>query len=544
MEDIERIEVVRGPNQASYGANAFQGVINIITRSPSTDTGIGVVTSVGKRGFGDYYARMAQNAGPVDWRLSLSSREISSFEDRGAKPAIWDETIRRKMLNAQFAYHPDTKQEWRLQIGLSRGDDNAGTTTEANKYPLHDRSADHNFLQLAWRNAYSPDSEVSLQYYHYDRKDREVYQKSNSVTTPTEWIPVDFNLDTRRDDLEFQQIHGFSDNVKGVWGIGLRRDEAKSPHYLYGLGTVSGNQWQVFGNMDWQISPAWLLHVGAMVENHYLADTQFSPRVALNYAIDPNHSIRISAGQGYRAPTLLEARSREVYPGGPASIADVGNWSVINLDSEQGTFGELGYVGRFPSVKLSVDARLFLDRYNKYIDSVSCNLEAMPNECPFAQPLGYVRPSWFGNRKAYYFYNSGDLEVYGGDLTLDWRHDVLGRFVFSTALTQINAGSMTDLDAEKSAPTHASSLLWTKTFAGGWNTSLGFYYMGYMKWPNDGDDQWAYHKLDLKIGKRFGKPGTDNEIAVTLQNVNDKHSEFDVYYEVERQAFVTLRLSL
>jgi iron complex outermembrane receptor protein len=539
LEDIERVEVVRGPNQASYGANAFQGVINIISRAPAADHGIGLVVSRGQRGFEDYYARMGRSEGAFDWRVSLSSREASSFEDRGIKPTYWDEATQRQVLNGQWAWRPDTQQEWRVQLGLSRGQDVAGTTIEPHKYPLHGRSADGNFFQLAWRNSYAPGSEISLQYYHYDRKEREAYLKSDSATAPTQWIPVEFGVDMRRDDLEFQQNTRLGEQLRAMWGIGLRHDEVKSAHYFHGLGTLAGDQWQVFGNLDWQASPAWLLHVGLMLEKHYLTDSLFSPRLAVNYALAANHSLRLSAGRGYRAPTLFEARSREVYPNGPGVVADVGYWSYLPLDPERVDFREVGYVGRLPELGLLLDVRVYSDKYDKYIDSQTCNLDTAT--CAFAAPAGYARPAWFGNAKANYFYNSGDLHVYGADITLDWRHRTWGRFVFSTAYTQINAGPMTDQDAEVSAPMHASSLLWSKGFAGGWTTSLGLYRVGYFKWPNDGDDQWAYRRIDLKLAKRLGRAGSEDEIALTLQNLNDKHTEADEY-TVERQAFVTLRL--
>ena len=48
MDDVERIEVVRGPNGAAYGVNAFQGVVNIITRAPSTESGRALVFRTGK----------------------------------------------------------------------------------------------------------------------------------------------------------------------------------------------------------------------------------------------------------------------------------------------------------------------------------------------------------------------------------------------------------------------------------------------------------------------------------------------------------------
>ena len=539
VEDIERIEVVRGPSQAVYGANAFQGVVNIITREPAADYGLGLVVSRGKRGLADHYARFGRSQSNLDWRVSLSTRAMSSFEDRGVKPTYWGEDIERQVLNARLAYRPDNQQELTLQFGLSRGEDWAGTTLEANKYPFHKRGDDNDFVQIAWRNSYAMGSEWSLQYYHFGRREREAYLKSNDPVSPTQWLPVNYDLDVQRDDLEFQQIHSFNPALRAVWGLGLRRDAVESAHYLYGLGTVGGNQWQLFGNVDWQATPDWLLHVGGMVEKHYLTDTLFSPRIAANYSLAANHTLRFSVGRGFRAPTLYEGSTREVDVNPAGGVADVGVWTALPLDPERVTFQEIGYVGRYPGLGLNVDARVFSDRYEQYIDSRSCKLEATPNGCPFSAPDGYSRPSWFGNGKAFYFYNSGDLRVYGGDLTLDWSHPVWGRFVYSVAYTRIKAGSMNDLDAEDSAPIHTSSLLWSKEFQHGWSVSLGRYHVGFMKWPDDGDEQWPYDRIDLRLAKRLGGPG--DEIALTLQNVNSRHTEFDEYL-VERQAFVTLRL--
>src|SRR5690606_13218665 len=57
LEDIERIEVFRGPNTVSYGANALLGVINIITRPPNDSMGTRATYTTGKRGIQDWYAR-------------------------------------------------------------------------------------------------------------------------------------------------------------------------------------------------------------------------------------------------------------------------------------------------------------------------------------------------------------------------------------------------------------------------------------------------------------------------------------------------------
>jgi len=74
------------------------------------------------------------------------------------------------------------------------------------------------------------------------------------------------------------------------------------------------------------------------------------------------------------------------------------------------------------------------------------------------------------------------------------------------------------------------------------NASLGYYHVGAMKWLGDGDSQPAYDRLDVRLAKRLGKPGDNDEIALTLQGVNGDHPEFRPNSLPLRQAWVTLRL--
>lgn len=306
LDEIERIEVVRAANQAAYGANAFQGVINIVTQAPGVDAGTALSVSQGRRGFSDVYARLGRHGGKVDWRLSASSRDTTLFRDLGVVNSVLREYMHRQTLDTQVVWRPDVDQEWRAHLGLTQGVDEVGSAIAALKVPYHDRDGDGQFFQLAWHRSYAPGSELSLQYYRYARQEREHFINTDGVSV----IPIDLAVDMLRDDLEFQQIHGFSQTLRGVWGAGVRRDQVRSEHYLYQMGTVRGGQWQLFGNLDWQMAPKWLLHAGGMVEEHYNTETLFSPRLALNYLLAPSHSLRVSAGRGYRAPTFHEATSR------------------------------------------------------------------------------------------------------------------------------------------------------------------------------------------------------------------------------------------
>ena len=65
LDDIERIEIVRGTNAVSYGSNAYLGVINIITLDPAVSRGISVSSNYGNQNVRDYGVRIGGRIGEV-----------------------------------------------------------------------------------------------------------------------------------------------------------------------------------------------------------------------------------------------------------------------------------------------------------------------------------------------------------------------------------------------------------------------------------------------------------------------------------------------
>lgn len=542
LEDVDRIEVVRGPNQASYGAGAFQGVIHIFTLDPGEDPGAGLSLARGRHGYFDHYARIARSTERFAWRLSLSSRQATNFRDLGISSHSAQEDIDRQTLHSQLAFRPGVDEEWLLAIGLSRGEDWVGSSLDPALEPYRTRKQRQLSLRLAWHKHYAVGSQMSLEYGRFQRSKREHAILSGAGTS----TPVQYDIDAGRDALELQQIHVWSDTLQTVWGLGIRQDRVESERSFHGLGTVEATPWQVFANVDWRIHPDWLLHLGGTVEQHPRTDTLFSPRLALNWSITPEQSVRLSMGEGYRAPTLMERNARQVlrYLGNVpwlyGKIVDIGNWAVPGLEPEQTRFAEIGHVARYPRHGLVVDSRLFIERHERYIDDRAC---VVGSDCPFPTPPGYLRPALLGPDKADHFYNTGGIRIVGGDLTVDWRHPSLGRVRASHAVTRIRAGTGTDRDTEHTAPRHASSLLWTLPLPAGVSATLGYYRVGDMMWLNDGDRQPGYERVDLKLAKRLGGRGDEDELALTLQNLNGTHAEFRKEHTVQRQVFVTLRVS-
>lgn len=580
LEDIERIEVVRGPNPASYGANAFQGVINIITRAPLGERERGLLLRAGSPRIGELYAYMAQGDGKINWRLSASAREATNFRDLDRPGQQDNEAIQRQSLNAQLNWNPSSDTELSFRLGLGNGRNKIGQINDPSD-PVRTARVDNLLFDAGWKRFYADNSEISLRYFHYGRSMRDQYRvyPTNPATAPMPWLNLTNNIDVYRDDIEFQQIHTWSNTLTGLWGIGLRKDSAESPDALAGLGNVGGWQGQVFANLDWTVNPNWLVHLGGMLEKHYNTDVLLSPRLALNYRITPNQSMRISFGRGYRAPTIYESDAREIVAW-ENGVAEVIHYAYRDLQPEKLDYAEIGYIRHLQPLGLRLDARVYYNKYDNIIDEQSCILDAESQEpmgspiylgvpCGFTAPAGYERPlgysgksrntyhpelpSRYGHYKAFYFFNAGNIRVHGGDLGLDWQHDDWGRVRLSHAITRISAsgvgadqaanpGAVTkDIDVEMSAPRHATSLLWSKKFPRGLRASLAGYWVGALKWPNDGDLQDAYRRFDARIGKQLGWLCKDDELSLTLQNFNPEHSEFHGYL-VERRAFLTYRL--
>jgi iron complex outermembrane receptor protein len=79
LQDVERIEIVRGPNAVLYGSNAAAGVINIITKRPDGDAAVSAGALVGNRGFHRTSAAAESSFSRFDWRASFTNRGEDGF---------------------------------------------------------------------------------------------------------------------------------------------------------------------------------------------------------------------------------------------------------------------------------------------------------------------------------------------------------------------------------------------------------------------------------------------------------------------------------
>jgi len=536
VDDIERIEVVRGPNGAAYGANAFQGVVNIITRATASESGAALIARFGEPNIRDVGVRLNSRSGtPIDWRITASRRTADNFRSYNDRSS---ESIVRKVINAQFSAHLSPQDSVRLQLGATDGVDRRGyPPAKANNYPIRTERLAERYLHVAWVRSFDAESEFSLQYYHQGRGVRGDWLAGEAGDPK---VPADGDIDTTRDDLELQLTQRLNPDWHVLFGAGIRRDTAESERYFSTSETIVARQWQVFGSVTWHPVRPLSVNLGGTFERHDYSGSLFSPRLALNFALTETSALRMSTGIAYRAPSFMESDSLETLRSN-GEILQVFYRAGLNVRPEKVRYSEIGYLARFPTWGLNLDTRYFNERYSRYLDDQTCRYNRAPF-CPVPRPDNFASDP--RSNSNYMFLNSGTFVMQGLELGLDWKVPGIGRALLSQAFVKIREdGYVPDASLVDSAPSSLTSLLLIKELLQRWRLSLGYYHNSEMSWLNDGSKVPARDRFDIKLAKGFGATGSENEFSITAQSVGGAYPEFhEESFRHEPRIFATLRL--
>lgn len=187
IEDIERIEVFRGPNTAAYGANALMGVINIVSTRPEFGQGSRIKITRGNRGVSDIYARQGFSFGNSHARLSLSGKQDDGF-DHDDDGGDYRDGRRLSALNLLGTTDLNATQTLTWQLGAKEGVKQRSNDYSVMAEPIDDSyefdrlmaqqgasdsdtTANDYFIQLHWKNDLSPDHRLEVKTYaqHMER---------------------------------------------------------------------------------------------------------------------------------------------------------------------------------------------------------------------------------------------------------------------------------------------------------------------------------------------------------------------------------------
>jgi iron complex outermembrane receptor protein len=523
IEDIERIEVVRGPNAAVYGSNAFLAVINIITQSAAQARGGLASVQYGEQGMAGLVARYGGGDADTNWRVTLSAQNRDRFEDVGydgsGEPQYLRERTRTYFVSGRTDRQINPREELSLQWGVSDGNWHGGREGVDDEPDRQD--ANSGFLHLQYRRVASADREWRGQvYYTRNRFDANALAIAGPFT-----IPIDQYLLQTRLNLDLQAMQRLGDALRTLWGVEWRRETVESPQSYFGHGEFSGNLVRLSGNLEWRAADAWLVQGGALAEHHYYTGTDVSPRLAVNYTVHPGHTLRASVSEAYRSPTFFEQDGNQNFVESGGLINDTFTIpAATSLRPERILSREIGYVGQIKALELDVNARFFYDVLDDYIGSQRLTTAAC------GEPLN---PS---GSKCFQSLNGSSLDLRGWEAELHWhplpRLDLYAQYARVTigyrGIVLDAQGSIVDDDLPFSAPRNNFGLLARYGWGDGWQASVGVYRTDDVMWLSDGDVTDGYTRVDARLARRFKWQEKEAEWALVAQSIDNTYSEFRV----------------
>lgn len=508
IEDIERIEVVRGPNSAAYGSNAFLGIINIVTKDAAQVPGSHLSLQAGQQDMAGATYRYGGGKDDLRYRLTVSDQRRDRFDAQTEKTTT-------RHLDLRMDYRLSVSDELTATFALSRGDWRQGQpANESLVDPLRRIDIGTEHFQIRFRRVLDAENEWSLQYYHTRNR-----KEDDFVTaTPFGLVPVDFGHTQWRDDIEFQRITKASDRVRLVWGAEARREGVKAPGYFYNQDADTGALYRVFGNAEWRPAPDWIVNAGALAEHHYLSGFDVSPRLAVNFLAAADHTLRASITQAYRSPTFFEEDGDQRFFTVSGDLVDRVFAPSDDLLAERILSREIGYVGHIRSLNLHLDVRLFDDDISRMVGTLDIDPDP--------------------GAKLFQSINEHSVDIRGADVQFRWAPRQWLDLIVGYARVNIEA---TDDDIAASAPENNLSALGIFKLGRGWEASVAMYKLGGMYWLGDGDVTEAYTRVDARLARRWKVQGRPVEMALVGQNLDgEPYEEFRDENLFDRRAYLSL----
>ncbi len=518
IADIERIEVLRGSNSASYGARAFLGVINIVTRDPVDTLGVRASMVNGENGVRDVQASVGWAMDAGNFRLGVDKRGDDGLTGANGKNGVG-------RVNFRADVRPTQVDELQLRAGGTGIDAGTGYAGDVGR-PERTRQIANGFLQLDWRRNLGAASDIFFTYARTEETYQDIF--FYALPAPFNGIMIDASGRANTDTVSAQHTLRVHPDLRLVYGLELRREQVFS-RPLYATDDALQNDFtRWFGNVEWRLAQDLLLNLGGLQERSSRTGENFSPRVMLNWQAAPGQTLRAGVSRAYRPPSTYESASNVRFVANGV-LLQINSLSTGNVQPETVIAREVGYLGEFQTVGLSVDVRAFHERIGGFIRSQVYTLppgtQLLVNQNGLAQTNDYV--------------NAEDFSIRGLEYQLKWRPWQGAQLVFNQALTSIDSANPPDAAA---APQSATTLMWAQKLPGGLDFSLIHHARSLAK-LQAATQEFAMTRTDVRLGLpiRFGSQRAD--LALVIQNIGAPYQDFDRTFQFRQRAFVSLQMA-
>jgi iron complex outermembrane receptor protein len=563
IDDIERIEVVRGPAATSYGSNSILGVINIITREAFAANGASLSATRGNAGnadISDAVAHFGRSGEQLDYRLTFGMRSDNGFDFPANSPSWFDgynDSSSTHFANLRSNYRLSGTDNLEFQMGFSNGVRALGDPRSRLSQP-HSTESSSGYQQLTWLHALNQHDDIRLSYYHISR--HSASGSFSGADLPGYWITDNYKV--HRHELELQHTLHANSNNRVVLGMATRHESVDAPSMF--SAPQSLRQHRLFAHDEWRILPPLVLNAGAMLEDDGMGHTEISPRAALNYHVTREHTLRAGVSVAHRNPALVEERSdRQFWLGGPWR-----EWlSSGGLRPERTLSREVGYLGKFDN-GLSVDVRAYNDQVSDII-WIDHNLAPGSIWLTFGLPVavdfrnefaaqytgleGSVKYSWGGARNSLTFsfaHQNVSCAPVGTPYLASNPGVPLPLAPFISAFV-LNRHAVQAQDYAKTVPLNSGSVLYVGQMSDDVSFSAAYYQQGTVTVLSATSPQPLTRRVDMRIAKQFRPSGGDRkigggEISLVVQNAFQHNNGEQVGYSgylFDRRAYLTATLN-
>lgn len=521
MEDIERIEVIRGPGATLWGSNAVNGVINIITKKAKDTHGTVLTARAGnfeRLGVGGRYGF---NIGE-----KTHVRAYANYINRDESRRLSGLGSGDEWYKDQAGFRADSENgnnQYTLQGDIYRGRENTIFTLPVGTAPFFTRRNDEfevsggNVLGN-WRHKIGEGNELTVQAYIDNvQRDSTLYKESRNTF-----------------DIDVQHGYTLSERHELTWGLGYRliQDSIEGTFFVNLTPDDRSDQlYSAFVQDKITLVPEKVfLTLGTKFEHNNYTGNEYQPSARLAWLVTDKQTVWASVSRAVRTPnrsaddvTLPLAASA-----GPVYIALEGNRAS---ESEEMIAYEMGYRVQ-PAANLSFDITAFYNDYSRLISATTGT--------PFLKRSAYSSPYF---EVPVYPTNTDDGNSQGIELAANW--EVTERWQLSGAYSWLEmdlarAPAVGSSFAGRT-PRHQFNVRSTVLLPYNLELNNALYFSDKLERVNINE----YYRFDTRLA---WKPTNTVELSIVGQNLlDDRHQEFTgfVYQssaEVPRSGYVNLTL--
>ncbi len=386
VQMIRRIEVIRGPGSALYGADAVSGVINIITKTAADVQGTELGLRVGSHQ--SYNPWLLYGGTHQGFKLALSldyldtdghqetvHQDAQSLLDAATGTQVSEAPGRAHLQQQNLNFHANAvKDHWRVNFNWLRNRNIGAALGPALVIsPEEYQEIDQWYADISYLNpTFSKDWELGFKLSYRDMADDwfNTYSARPGAVRNGEFLPYGSPNNTghyqRQTRLDLSSSYrGLAKHTwrfgAGYWYIDLHSTpwsfllDKSVPNFVnvrpLGMVIIPENirkNSYAFVQDTWRFVPNWELTWGVRHDQYSDFDNTTNPRAALVWQIQPKLTAKLLYGTAFRAPSFVEMYT-------PRNLALVGN---PDLDAEKNTTWELGFDYR-ANEKLYLTGNLF-----------------------------------------------------------------------------------------------------------------------------------------------------------------------------------------